>query len=99
VTGICTAAILAGGHGRRLGTTDKAVLRVGGQRIVDRQVAVLQAIADHVVIVAADATRRTSRRTPDLSAVCIPRWSMPPRPGFWPWRAICRFCAWSSCGI
>ena len=64
MTEMCTAAILAGGHGRRLGGTDKAALRVGGQRIVDRQVAVLRAITDHVVIVAAQAGRYSPAGTP-----------------------------------
>ncbi len=54
---MCTAAILAGGQGRRLGGQHKALLSVGRERIVDRQLAVLRAVVDRVVIVANDHER------------------------------------------
>jgi molybdopterin-guanine dinucleotide biosynthesis protein A len=46
------AAILAGGRARRFGGEQKSILRVGGVRIIDRQVAVLRDIADPVFVVA-----------------------------------------------
>ena len=48
------AAILAGGRARRFGGETKGILRVGGGRIIDRQVAVLRDIADPVFVVAPD---------------------------------------------
>jgi molybdopterin-guanine dinucleotide biosynthesis protein A len=48
------AAILAGGLARRMGGLNKAALRIGAERIVDRQLRVLRQIADPVFIVAAD---------------------------------------------
>lgn len=49
------AAILAGGRGTRLGGAAKPLLTVGGERIIDRQLAVLAPLVDEVVIVANDA--------------------------------------------
>jgi molybdopterin-guanine dinucleotide biosynthesis protein A len=46
-----SAAILAGGLARRFGGADKASLTVGRARIIDRQLAALQAVADDVRIV------------------------------------------------
>ena len=51
---MCTAAILAGGHGRRMGGQPKALLQVGRTRIIDRQLAVARAVTDRVAIVAND---------------------------------------------
>ena len=48
------AAILAGGRARRLGGVSKASLRIGGARIVDRQLAVLRNIAGEIFAVAPD---------------------------------------------
>ena len=48
------AAILAGGRARRFGGEQKSILRVGGVRIIDRQVAVLRNIADPVFVVGPD---------------------------------------------
>lgn len=47
------AAILAGGLARRLGGIDKAALRLGDARIVDRQLARLREVADPIFVVAA----------------------------------------------
>jgi molybdenum cofactor guanylyltransferase len=52
-----SAAILAGGRARRLGGVDKAALLLGGTRIIDRQLAILTALSEDVLIVANDATR------------------------------------------
>ena len=51
---MCTAAILAGGHARRMGGQPKALLRVGRTRIIDRQLAAAHAVTNHVAIVAND---------------------------------------------
>lgn len=56
----CTAAILAGGQARRLGHIDKSALVIGDVRIIDRQLAALRAIADHLLIVSNDAERYAS---------------------------------------
>ena len=48
------AAILAGGLARRMRGANKATLRVGERRIIDRQLALLQRIADPVFVVAND---------------------------------------------
>ena len=56
-----TAAIIAGGRGRRLGGRDKSDLVIGGRRIIERQLAVLGRVAPHVLVVADDHHRfRTS---------------------------------------
>ena len=51
---MASAAIIAGGKGTRLGGQVKGLLVVGGQRIVDRQLAALRAGFDSLVIVAND---------------------------------------------
>jgi molybdopterin-guanine dinucleotide biosynthesis protein A len=53
---MAAAAILAGGKGLRLGGTTKALLVVDGQRIIDRQLAVLRPLFDAIAVVASDAT-------------------------------------------
>ena len=56
-----TAAIIAGGRGRRLGGRDKSDLIIGGRRIIERQLAVLGRVAPHVLVVSDDHHRfRTS---------------------------------------
>jgi molybdopterin-guanine dinucleotide biosynthesis protein A len=42
------AAILAGGHSRRLGGRDKSQLRVGGRTILERQIDALGGIVDRI---------------------------------------------------
>ena len=49
------AAILAGGMARRMGGANKAGLRIGNERIIDRQLRLLRRIADPVVIIAGSA--------------------------------------------
>ena len=58
---VSTAAIIAGGRGRRLGGVDKSDLVIGSRRIIERQLAVLGRVAPHVLVVADDHHRfRTS---------------------------------------
>ena len=52
-----TAAIIAGGQAKRLGRLDKWALNVGGQRIIDRQLAVLGGVAEHILVVSSDPHR------------------------------------------
>jgi molybdenum cofactor guanylyltransferase len=52
-----TAAILAGGRARRLGGLDKSRLTIGGLTILQRQLDVLQDVADRVVVIAGDPER------------------------------------------
>jgi molybdenum cofactor guanylyltransferase len=52
-----TAAILAGGQGRRLGGLDKSALAVGDRSILDRQLAVLGSLTKNLLIVANDEHR------------------------------------------
>jgi molybdenum cofactor guanylyltransferase len=47
-------AILAGGAARRMGGANKGALRIGGERIIDRQLRALLAVASPVFIVASD---------------------------------------------
>jgi molybdopterin-guanine dinucleotide biosynthesis protein A len=54
---VWTAAILAGGTGRRLGGVDKSALRIGGTTILDRQLAVVRTATPHVLIVTSDEHR------------------------------------------
>ena len=52
-----TAAILAGGQARRFSGQPKPLLPIGTQRIIDRQMAVLNSVAEHLAIVANDRVR------------------------------------------
>jgi molybdenum cofactor guanylyltransferase len=52
-----TAAILAGGQGRRLGGVDKSALRVDGKTVLDRQLEALRPLSPHILIVATDMHR------------------------------------------
>jgi molybdenum cofactor guanylyltransferase len=61
------AAILAGGRARRLGGAAKATLRVGGHRIIDRQLPLLRQVADPVFIVA-----HTADDFRDLGLMVVP---------------------------
>ena len=72
---MCTAAILAGGFGRRMGGRSKSLLPIGRERIIDRQLAVLRQVTDHVVIVTNDAGRYDNLGVPvwtDTRAGCGP---------------------------
>ena len=50
------AAIVAGGAARRLDGAAKALLRIGGQRIIDRQLAALREVTPAIFIVAPDSS-------------------------------------------
>jgi molybdenum cofactor guanylyltransferase len=52
-----SGAILAGGRARRMGGADKALLEIGGTRIIHRQLAALRPVADDVRIVAGGQSR------------------------------------------
>lgn len=52
-----SAAILAGGRGRRLGGADKSALVIGTRSILDRQIALLRALTPHLLIVTNDRSR------------------------------------------
>lgn len=61
---MCTAAIIAGGDARRFDGRDKGALAIGEARIIDREIAVLREVADHLVIVANDPDRYRSLGLP-----------------------------------
>ncbi len=64
-----TGAIIAGGRAARLGGRDKSQLLVGGRPIIVRQVALLQLVADEVIIVGDHPDRAPAdgaRAVPDL---------------------------------
>jgi len=67
-----SAAILAGGHGRRFGGRDKSALIVEGRSIRERQLAVLKSVADDILIVGAPAAPADNpagaRAVPDIVA-------------------------------
>lgn len=48
---MASAAILAGGRARRFGGSDKRELVVGGRRIIERQLEVLQRLTDDIMVV------------------------------------------------
>ena len=50
-----SAAILAGGRARRFGGANKAALKIGSARIIDRELAALSGVADDIRIVARDS--------------------------------------------
>jgi molybdenum cofactor guanylyltransferase len=54
---VFSAAILAGGHARRLGGCDKSALPVGAATILERQLTVLRALTPHILIVGGDPSR------------------------------------------
>ena len=53
--GMWSAAILAGGHARRLGGRNKAALHIGSSAILERQLTLLRPLIDRILIVADDA--------------------------------------------
>src|SRR5262249_28594740 len=66
-----SAAILAGGHARRLGGRDKSTLSVGGRRILDWQLDELGQLTDDILIVGGrplhhvEGLRRIADRVPE----------------------------------
>lgn len=69
-----TAAILAGGAARRFGGRDKSALVVEGRPILDRQLEVLAALTDDVLVVGGAAARAAgrARAVPDRVPECGP---------------------------
>lgn len=55
-----SAAILAGGRASRMGGADKARLRIGSERILDRQLAALSGVADDIRLVGGSTRREAS---------------------------------------
>jgi molybdopterin-guanine dinucleotide biosynthesis protein A len=47
-----TGIILSGGRGARMGGENKAFLRIGGERLIDRTVRILRSVFNEVIIVA-----------------------------------------------
>jgi molybdopterin-guanine dinucleotide biosynthesis protein A len=62
-----SAAILAGGRAERLGGADKAALRIGASRIIDRQLAALAPMADELLIIANDSARYAALQIPVIA--------------------------------
>ena len=62
-----TAAILAGGRARRLGGRDKSRLVIGGQTILDRQIALLRGLVPRVIVVANEPERFADAGVPVLA--------------------------------
>ena len=52
-----SAAILAGGRASRFGGIDKAALLIGGERIIDRQLAAVSAVASEIFIIGNEPQR------------------------------------------
>ncbi len=50
----CTGVILAGGQNKRFGGQNKAFIRIGGRRIVDRLLEVYDRLFDQIVLVTND---------------------------------------------
>lgn len=69
-----TAAILAGGAARRFGGRDKSALLVDGRPILDRQLDVLVALTDDVLVIGAarDGAAGRVRVVPDRVPGCGP---------------------------
>jgi molybdenum cofactor guanylyltransferase len=62
---VASAAILAGGQARRFGGRDKSALRVGGRRILERQLDQLRQLTDDILLVGA----RPLEEVPDVHHV------------------------------
>jgi len=88
VGGQAAAAILAGGAARRFGGTNKAHLVVAGDRIIDRQLAVLRPRFADIAIVADDARPWTELGLPVIPDVAR---------GVGPLAGIAAALAWSPC--
>lgn len=61
---IFSAAILAGGHGARLGTIDKRTLVIDDVSILERQLSVIREVTPHVLIVDREPRPAHSRDVP-----------------------------------
>jgi molybdopterin-guanine dinucleotide biosynthesis protein A len=65
---VVAAAILAGGQAQRLGGANKSLLVIDGQRIIDRQLAVLRPLFERVVVVTAPG-QRLAPELPDVAVI------------------------------
>ena len=66
------AAIMAGGRGSRLGEVDKSALVLDGRTIIERQLAVLRPLFDHILLVAAAPPAHPPwRRTHPIAGVTV----------------------------
>jgi molybdopterin-guanine dinucleotide biosynthesis protein A len=72
MSGLFTAAILAGGTARRFDGRDKGALLVGGVAILDRQLAAVRPLTDDILIVGGSATRPGVRTVSDRVPGCGP---------------------------
>ncbi len=54
---LCSAVILAGGESKRLDGRNKALLEVGGRRVMDRLIAVLSPLFQEIILVTNDPLR------------------------------------------
>ncbi|MBU0629464.1 MAG: molybdenum cofactor guanylyltransferase [Candidatus Margulisbacteria bacterium] len=63
-----SAVILAGGQNSRMGGADKAFLKVGGERIIDRTVALLRELFDELIIVS-NSPERYFKKFPEIKIV------------------------------
>ena len=68
----CTAAILAGGHARRLGGLDKSALALGARSILDRQLVAVRAVTDLVLLIGDRDAPAGVRAVPDRRPGCGP---------------------------
>jgi molybdenum cofactor guanylyltransferase len=64
-SGCLTGLVLAGGKSTRMGT-DKATLRLHGERLIDRAVWVLQACCAEVLVASGDGVRLTGLSVPQI---------------------------------
>ncbi|MDL2274654.1 molybdenum cofactor guanylyltransferase [Desulfosarcina sp. OttesenSCG-928-G10] len=62
----CTGVILAGGQGKRLGGANKAFIRIGGKRTLDRIMAVYAELFDQIILVT-----RTPEAYLDIDALIV----------------------------
>lgn len=63
----CTAAILAGGRGRRLGGVDKCAILIGGRSMLDRQIALVRQLTPSLFVVARDTSAHAGSGVPVIA--------------------------------
>ncbi|NJB67929.1 molybdenum cofactor guanylyltransferase [Desulfobaculum xiamenense] len=69
-----SAAILAGGHGERLGGADKALIAIDGESLLERQTHILRQLSDDIMIAGhcGGPLPPSLRRVPDMLPVAGP---------------------------
>lgn len=65
------AVVLAAGSGRRYGTAPKQYEVLGGERVVDRSLAVARSAADHVIVVLAPGDESEGRAFVEMGAADV----------------------------